>query len=138
MLFGAKLYNAFYSIKQQISDYLLDLFSYLFVKIYLIILILINLSLWLIAGYINNNLNSDQIALHYNVDFGINLIGRSGKIYIIPIISLIFAVLNLSILLSLKRNKERVFAAHILLASALASGIILLVAIATVYLINFR
>ncbi len=137
-MFVEKFYNGLYSIKRQISDYSLDLFSRLFIRVYLLILILINASLWIISYYINSNLNSEEIALHYNVDFGINLIGRPAEVYIIPVISLIFLLLNLSILLGLKKSKERIFAAHVLLSGALASSLILLVAIATVYLINFR
>lgn len=137
-MFSTKLYNKLYSIKLKISEYSFDLFSYLFIKIYLSIVLAINIFLWFAAAYINNNLNSEQIALHYNVDFGINLIGSPKKIFIIPILGLIFLFLNLGVLLGLRRNKERFFAAHVLLSGALASNIILLAAVLIVYLINFR
>ncbi|MEA3398307.1 MAG: hypothetical protein U9R06_01025 [Patescibacteria group bacterium] len=138
MLFAEKLYNLIYSAKQKISDYFFDFFSYLFFKVYLFTLLIINIFLWLAANYINKNIDSEKIALHYNVDFGINLIGHPKKVYIIPLLGIIFIILNLLILFCIRKNKDRIFIAHILLACALASNLILLVAITTVYLINFR
>ena len=134
----AKIYDFYQTSKQGIREYSWDLFAYFFVKIYLILLAAANLALWGVAIYINTNLQSSRIALHYNVDFGINLVGNARQIFIIPILGIIIILLNLAIIFSISKNKERVVIAHMLLMASLLANIILIMAIAAIFLINFR
>ena len=71
------IYNFFYSVRQRamykIREYYVVAFSFAYIKVYLAILIVINVIIWLTARYIAVQIDSSQMALHYNVDFGNNL-----------------------------------------------------------------
>jgi hypothetical protein len=138
MLKSAKFSNFFYKIRRDWLSGWVDLFSFLHVKIYLLIIIILNLAIWLSTRYIAKAIGSELIALHYNVDFGINLIGEATKIYIIPFLGLIIILINLVLLNIVSRHKDRKFLAHILFLSALISNLILLAGLASIYLINFK
>ena len=103
MLNISRIINNFYSWKQNIKVSFSTLFSYLNVKIYLVILLFINLTNWLFTRYITSEIDQPQIALHYSVDFGINLYGDINKIYILPLLGTIFIVINFVILSILAR-----------------------------------
>jgi len=116
----------------------LKAWSFLYVKIYLIILILLNISLWTLASFFYSRINEDIVALHYNVDFGINLIGDSRKLYIIPALGLAIIIINFFLVAFTVEHKDKKFIAHLLLAAALIANYTLIAAIFTIYLINFR
>ncbi len=127
-------------ISNEIKDFqnlVFNLFSYLYIKIYFIFLLLINLLIWLTSFSIDSKIDGNQIALHYNVDFGIDYYGDKNKIYIIPLLGFIIILVNLFFLINMYKSRDRKFISHVLLTSALVSNIILLIAIISVYLINF-
>ena len=99
---------------------------------------IVNISAWLAARYFDFQLDNNLAVLHYNVDFGIDLIGEAGRIYIMPLLGLIIIFLNLILLVSMGKHKDRRFISHLLFASALIANIILLASLGTVYLINFH
>lgn len=134
----SKLFNFFYLIRQNIKSNLFDLFAHLYVKIYFFILLIINIIIWLTARFIDTEIGEELIALHYNVDFGINLIGEAKKIYIIPLLGFLIIIINFIIFGSVGKYRGRVFIFHILFAASLLANIILLMAITSIYLINFR
>ena len=139
MLNISRIINNFYSWKQNIKVSFSTLFSYLNVKIYLVILLFINLTNWLFTRYITSEIDQPQIALHYSVDFGINLYGDINKIYILPLLGTIFIVINFVILSILARYnvKDIKFNSHLLFLTALIANIMLLGAIISIYIINF-
>jgi len=102
------------------------------------LLCFVNFIVWLAAWYIAAKVHGELIALHYSVDFGINLIGSPKKLYIIPLLGLLIIVINFILLCAIAGHKDRRFASHILLAGALLSNIILLVSLVSIYLVNFR
>lgn len=110
--------------------------NYGFIRIYLIFLFFLNLINWLAARAIKKGSSQDLIILHYNVDFGINYIDAAGKIYIIPLLGFLIALVNFSILLAV--HKQSRFIAHALLAAAVLCNIFLSAGLAALYLINFR
>jgi hypothetical protein len=127
-------------ISNEIKDFqnlVFNLFSYLYIKIYFIFLLLVNFLIWLTAFSIDSKIDGNQIALHYNVDFGIDYYGDKNKIYIIPLLGFIIILVNLFFLINMHKSRDRKFISHVLLTSALVSNIILLTAIISVYLINF-
>lgn len=134
----SKLFNFFYLIRQNIKSNLFDLFAHLYVKIYFFILLIINIIIWLTARFIDTEIGEELIALHYNVDFGINLIGEAKKIYIIPLLGFLIIIINFIIFGSIGKYRGRVFIFYILFAASLLANIILLMAITSIYLINFR
>jgi len=122
----------------KIKNYTIQAFLPLFNKIYLIILFVLNIFLWLGAFYIDSIIEKNIIALHYNVDFGINLIGETKNIYIIPVVGLLVIVINSILYINLSVNKDKKIIFHVLFATSLFVNIILLSAVTSVYLINFQ
>jgi len=144
------LSSYFYLGWRKILEIILDLFDYLYIKIYLAIILFINLSNWTIAKvisdktkqdlYISQYSNSDSVKdlfiLHYNVDFGINLVGRVERVYIMPLFGLLILIINLFLLLYFYKNNK--FISHLLLTSVFLVNVFLLMALVSIYLINFR
>lgn len=77
-----------------------------------------------------------NIILHYNVYFGVDLIGNWWQPYVLPVMGIIFLLVNLLLARRLFRQKERI-AAYILLLSALIIQVGLIIASAGVVLINY-
>jgi len=137
MLSISKLQIELQNLKKEINDIMSDLLSYFYVKIYLISLFIVNIFIWLMSFFIDSRIDSDQMALHYNVDFGIDYYGNKNLIYIIPVLGIMISLINFCLLATMSRSRDRRFIAHLLLASALICNIILLTAQISVYLINF-
>jgi hypothetical protein len=102
---------------------------------YLIIILGLNLLDWLFVYIININVSQDLVVLHYNVDFGVNLIGDVKQIYIIPLLGLFIILINLILLIIIYRQNR--FFANLLLAGAMLANLFLLIGTASIYLINF-
>ena len=136
----AKILNYFYLFRRNLRKNTVDLFSYLFVKIYLVILPIINFFIWLGTYRIYNQTQTPQIALHYNVDFGIDLYDDVKKIFIIPLLGFLFVFINFFVvsLVNYYQRSEIKIVGHILFAAALLGNIMLLAAVISVYFINFR
>ena len=133
----SKTFNIIYNIKQNTYYLVSDIFSYLYVKIYISFLLIINILNWISARYIYTEIGDKLIALHYNVDFGVNYIGKAREIFIIPFLGLIIIIINFILILFLNRYKDKRFFHHILFNSALISNLVLLASIISIYLINF-
>ncbi len=133
----SKFINFLYFFRQNFISFFSKLFSYLYIKIYLILLFILNITIWSTAYFIDARIDEELIALHYNVDFGINLIGEAKKIYIIPLLGLVIILINFILATSVSRRRDGMFISHILFISSIVINIILLLAIASVYLINF-
>ncbi|MCU0679040.1 MAG: hypothetical protein MUC28_01160 [Planctomycetes bacterium] len=126
------------NLSHNLSDNSRQLSGQTAVKIFSVFIILINFSTWLMAFYIDKLISGEQIALHYNVDFGINLMGSVKEIYIIPVLGLIVFLINLILLINISRGRERQFTTQVLMSASLLCNITLLASIGAVYLINFR
>lgn len=132
----SKILNNIHIKRHTFSRMVLDIFSFLYIRIYLIILLSINLLIWLIAFNINKNVSQDLVFLHYNVTFGINLIGSVKRVYIIPLLGLVIIIINFILLLFIHRQAK--FIVHLLLFTAMLANLFLIAAIISIYLINFR
>jgi hypothetical protein len=108
-----------------------------YIRVYLIFLSIINTLEWLLARFIFSEIDQDRIALHYNVDFGIDNYGETEKIFFIPLIGLSIIVVNLFLYMIITKREDKVFVSHILFLTSLFSNCILLVSIALIYLVNF-
>jgi hypothetical protein len=132
-----KFNENFYLSRQKISNGIFYLSSFFFVRLYFIILLGLNIFVWLAVYLINTGVSQELIVLHYNTDFGVDLIGEVRKLYTIPTLSLIVILINGILLFAFSRRKDFKFLAHILLATALAVNLFLLAALGSIYLINF-
>jgi hypothetical protein len=132
-----KIISIYYLIKQNIAERFFVTFNSLAARIYVSILLVLNIVIWIAAKYIAVVVGADQIALHYSVGFGIDYYGDTNQVYVIPFLGLVVILLNF-ILFSLVSNyKDKNFIAHVLFAGALVVNIILLIAVYSVYIINF-
>jgi len=131
-----KLLNYFHLGRQTLGSMALDLLDFFCVRLYLIILLGLNLLNWLAAVTISSNVSQNLVVLHYNVNFGVDLIGSVRRIYTIPLLGLIIILINFILLVLVYRQSK--FIIHLLLAPAILANLFLLIAIASVYLINFR
>ena len=136
----SKLNNLIYNARSRAKNAIVGAFTLLSVRVYFIILVLLNTSLWVLSRFVIKTIGEPQIALHYSVDFGINLYGNANNIFIIPLLGFIFIFINLSIIISISRYNqlELRFISHLLLASAVIANIILLAALISIFIVNFR
>lgn len=133
-----RFYDNFYSLRRKISSRFVHLLGFSYIRLYLIILLGFNLFIWLIVYLLNINVSQDLVILHYNIDFGVDLIGSVKEIFIIPLLSLMVIVINTILLFALARHKDFRFFAHLLMGTSLVVNFFLLIALSSIYLINFR
>lgn len=84
-----------------------------------------------------SRINQDIAILHYNVDFGIDLIGNKKSFFVIPLLGLIFIILDKVVLLFLLKKNDFKFLAYFLLSFLLLLHIFLALAQYSIYSINF-
>lgn len=127
-------------VKKYLSYIFISPLKYTFVKVYLGITITMNLLTWLLTNFVYKQVEGQNIALHYSIDFGIDFYGPSSKIFTIPILSTFFLFLNFSItfLTRLYLRDSFRFISHILLSATIIISLILFGAVISVYLVNFR
>lgn len=77
-----------------------------------------------------------SIILHYNVYFGVDMMGNWGLVFIMPSVGLLLFFINFSLSLYFYRQKERI-ASYILLLTSLMIQLSLLVASASIIIINY-
>lgn len=130
-----KLLGHFYSGRHKFTEYIFGPLNFFYVRMYLILIIGLILLNWLFVYIININVNRYLVVLHYNVDFGVNLIGSVKQVYVIPLIGLVVFIINF--ILSAFVSKQDKFFIHLLLGSAMLVNLFLLTAIASIYLVNF-
>jgi hypothetical protein len=94
-----------------------------------------NIANWIVLAVFIKPIDK-TIILHYNVYFGVDSMGHWSQAYIMPSIGLILLVINLFLADYFYLEKERV-ASYILLMSALMAQLSLLVASASIILINY-
>lgn len=132
-----KFFRLYYSIKDSTKEKLAMALAAWTVKIYLAIILLLNLAMWIGASYIARKVGTEQMALHYSVGFGIDYYGDTIKIYIIPLLGLLIALLNFILFTVVSNYRDKNFISHLLFSSTIAVNIILLVSLLTIYIINF-
>lgn len=130
-------FNYSYVAKQKIALAARSLLGYSYIRIYLASIGALLSVNWISAYYIHaSSKDSPIIALHYNIDFGVNLIGSAGQIYAMPLLASAISLANLTLLIFFyKKNR---FLSHIFSAASLFVNIIISISIFLIYLINFR
>jgi hypothetical protein len=136
----AKLEIFWIDVRDDIKKSFSYVWKYLHVKILIFAITALNIFTWLFARFISTEIGLDKIALHYSVDFGIDLYGSAAKIYILPTLGAVCAFFNflLALLISRYVKSDMKFISYVLLLGALLVNVILLGATTSIYLINFR
>lgn len=131
-----KLLSHFNFGRDKLAESVLSLISLKAVRLYLILLFVLNIANWLFVYYVNRNVSQNLVVLHYNVNLGVNLIGNVANIYIIPALGLSFIILNFLLLLNTYRKSKLLV--HLILGSSLLINLFLIASTVSIYLINFR
>jgi ABC-type cobalamin transport system permease subunit len=112
-------------------------FSHKHLQIYSFInLGLISLS-FVFTWYIYNNISSDLMVLHYNILFGIDKVGYTQEIFVLPLLALAVFILNTTLSISFFRKKHFHFLSHLFPISSLVFNVIIVFSILNLYLVNF-
>ena len=97
---------------------------------------LINAALWAGSIFLARALGEGLAVLHYNVVFGIDLIGNASQMYIMPLLALVIVIGNTLLASYFLYRRERI-AVIILISAALLCNLYALVALYFSYLANF-
>ncbi|HNX10931.1 MAG TPA: hypothetical protein PKI61_02220 [bacterium] len=109
-----------------------------YVRVYILVAGIINLLDWVGSFLLYRAMGPNLTVLHYNVDFGIDLVGQRQKLFLNPAIGLTFILLDFLFLLFWTKQKNLSLVSHVLLATAILVNALLLLSLLAVYLINFR
>ena len=115
-----------------------EVFSWSFSRWGVAVALGLNLLNWLASFFLYRSLGDELTVLHYNVDFGIDLIGHRIQLFINPALGLSLIILNLVMLLFFARQKHFKFVSYLLWSTAILANLFLLLGVLAVYLINFR
>jgi hypothetical protein len=142
MIDANKILNYIYLVKSRTKEGIAIFWGYLYIKIYVLAIIILILFNWFFAYFINSKVSQGLVVLHYNVDFGINLIGDVSRIYIIPALGLFIFFINSGLAVVINRQRfENIntvrLLTHLILSGALLSNLFLFISLAFIYLINF-
>ncbi len=112
------------------------LFSDLLVRRIFIVASAANLLSWLAAFLLARSINQELAVLHYNVVFGVDLIGPAYRLYSIPAVGLAIVAFNLLFASSVSGLHERSLLVMIASLTAIAS-VLTLLSLYFVYFVNF-
>lgn len=129
-----------YFFGKKLRLWLASFFGQEYFKSHIIIWLLIlsfvtNLANWLILRVWVKPVDF-SIILHYNVYFGVDLIGSYQQVYVLPAIGIILFCINSLLSLYFYQQKERI-ASYILLLAMFMIQLSLIVASTSVILINY-
>lgn len=137
MLYSAKVYNYLTDFRLNFKKSFSAVFSPRIFKVYLILILLFQILTWYIGIYIYRHLTGDLLILHYNVDFGTDLIGPPTRSFSGPLFGLLIFFINSGLALALNVKKKAAYLNHLLIAGAMVINLFLLISLLTIYLNNF-
>jgi len=132
----SQLYNTFHLKAEEMRAGFKVLWHDATLRILLLVNLLLNSIGWTISVFINSKIASDIIALHYNVYFGITLIGSPKEVYFIPFLGLFIIMVNGLFLYLIKEGDK--FFLYLFSACAILVNIFLILGLGAIALINFR
>lgn len=80
--------------------------------------------------------SGDSIILHYNVYFGVDLVGSWREVYLVPLVGFLFFVVNFVLAHYFFYKKERILS-HLLMLTALMIQLGMAVASASIIMVNY-
>lgn len=131
----SKAIVVFNSARKNFQEVAKDYFHLAQSRIALAVLLFLNLITWVMAHLLKINVDQDLIFLHYNIIFGRDLVGSTGRVYLWPVMGLGIIILNIAIVMGIyKRHKVL---SQILLVAAGLCNVLLILALYSLYLVNF-
>lgn len=134
----SNFYARFYTFLQRLGAAFKRVFKFNHAKIYLIIIILLQVIVWLQTVMVFRRLTGDFTILHYNIDFGADMIGSPKQIFFYPILGFVVAVVNISLATIIARRQDPKLVINFLLGAAVAFAVFLNLALLAINFINFR
>jgi len=134
----SNFYARFYHFCQKVGQAVVLVWRIPTSRWLLIVIAFFQLLAWSQALLIRRSLTGDFLVLHYNVDFGIDLVGSPTKIFIYPLVGLGILLLNFILAVIIGRRSQGQLATNLLLLGAAVFGLFLSLALLSIYLINFR
>jgi len=122
--------------KKKLTAIAKSLWSFFYIRTYLMLAIFLNILNWSTATFVQYRAKLEQVVLHYNVDFGVDLYGETSRLFIIPFIGLLVLVINLVLVANTGRHER--FLIHCLMITAAAVNLLLLIAQLALYFYNLR
>ena len=98
-----------------------------------VLAVILNIILWLAVGG-KFGWSAEKIPLHFNVVYGIDLLGSARQVYIIPLTGAVLFVVNTA-LAALLYSREKIFS-YFLSFTSLLIQVILLVAVVGIIVLN--
>lgn len=125
-----------YGLKNKIRSFFTQEFFASRVVIWSLVLSFIaNFTNWIILGIFVKPVDF-PIILHYNVYFGVDMLGGWKQVFILPLMGIILFIINFLLSLYFYKNKERI-ASHLLLMATLMLQLSLIIASISVIVINY-
>jgi hypothetical protein len=112
-----------------------DFFQSKIVRSLLILALVANIADWTILSIYIRPVDT-AIILHYNVYFGVDMMGSWRIVYLMPIIGLILFIANALLAAYFYRNKERI-ASYVLLMAAFMIQMSFIIASISIIIINY-
>jgi len=134
----SNFYANFYSFCQEIMAAAAALWRFIPSRFYLGIAVILQAASWLQAIFIYKHLSGELLVLHYNIDFGIDLVGEPWRIFLYPLFGLGILLLNWISAAALHRRQYFRLFANLLLTAALLFCLFISLALLFIYFINFR
>jgi hypothetical protein len=134
----SKIYDFFTGLKRRVVLSGSELVGSWANRIYLLALALLQVTAWWSAHFIYKNLVGGLLVLHYNIDFGIDWVGDPNNIFYFPSLGLLFILVSFIFLLFSAPGRNFRFQSQLALAGAVFLNILVIIALGSVYLINFR
>jgi len=131
------VYANFYGFRQKAGAALSAVWHFSPARFYLIGALILQLIAWWEAIYVFRHLSGNLLVLHYNVDFGVDKVADPARIFLYPALGLGIILLNFLIAALSSRRPNFKGLAQLLLAGANLFGLFLVLALMSVYLINF-
>lgn len=133
-----KIYSSVYDIKNSAFDALKDYFSNKYVIVYFVLIFFTNICLWLAVWKMSAHSSQNLYVLHYNADFGVDLIGEARKLYVIPQLGLFIFLLDGFLPTFFLKRSDFNLLSHVFLSSALLCHLFLIISLFSLYIINFQ
>ncbi len=133
----SSFYARFYDHLQRIGRSFKATFKFVLAKYYLVAIFLLQGLAWFQAINIFRKFTGNFLILHYNIDFGIDLVGDSYKIFYIPLAGFLLTLLNLIVSTVFVRKEGFKILLHLFFSASVLLNAFLNIALFAIYLINF-
>lgn len=134
----SNLYAKFYSTAERASGAVVAVWRWRPGRWYFLAFLVVQSLAWWQAEFIYRQLAGSVLVLHYNVDFGIDLVGDPAQVFGYPLYGLGIFIVNYLIAAAGSGRRDKNVYNHLLLAGAVIFGLALNLALMFIYLINFK